>query len=59
MSRAQAPLLRQQAAASWPAEALSAGASGGGLITMMAESDLAPLGRSGTYDDDPFGPDIW
>ena len=29
------------------------------LITMMVESDLALLGRSGTYDDDPFGPDTW
>jgi hypothetical protein len=26
---------------------------------MMVESDLALLGRSGTYDDDPFGPDTW
>jgi GDPmannose 4,6-dehydratase len=29
------------------------------LITMMVESDLELLGRSGTYDDDPFGPDTW
>ena len=29
------------------------------LITMMVESDLALLGRSGAYDDDPFGPDTW
>jgi len=26
---------------------------------MMVESDLALLGRSGSYDDDPFGPDTW
>ena len=29
------------------------------LVTMMVESDLALLGRSGAYDDDPFGPDTW
>ena len=29
------------------------------LVTMMVEADLELLGRSGAYDEDPFGPDTW